>query len=165
MADIIIGNITVQYDRTKKQYQALENENIVEVFPAGPAGRALAIEESIRLENPILHKNIRRVIALQPALTKRIWKAGLLVLNNQVEMLNKEGLLSSLIADEVARVSSLEEPDVAYSILEKDYYTCGCEDFLYGQAPQLKSGQKYCKHVLAFVLKKKLKKTEVTHER
>lgn len=111
----------------------------------------------------------------QPTLTARVWKAAQLVEARQVVTVANPG---EWWGDQVAQVGSQTRGDKTHTIrrikperelsgpavVEKWQFCCTCEDFHGPHAPRVKH-QKFCKHILAFLLVKEQEKRAYTPPR
>lgn len=111
----------------------------------------------------------------QPALTPRVWKAAQLVEAGQVVTVANPGGWSGA---QVAQVGSQTRSSKAHTIsrikperelsgpgvVEQWQFACTCEDFSGPHAPRIKH-QKFCKHILAFLLVKEQAKRAYTPPR
>lgn len=111
----------------------------------------------------------------QPALTPRVWKAAQLVEAGQVVTVANPGGWSGA---QVAQVGSQTRGDKTHTIsrikperelsgpgvVEQWQFCCTCEDFHGPHAPRVKH-QKFCKHILAFLLVKEQEKRAYTPPR
>lgn len=111
----------------------------------------------------------------QPTLTARVWKAAQLVEAGQVVTVANPGGWDRA---EIAQVGSQTRGDKTHTIrhtkpeqelsgpavVEKWQFICTCEDFSGPHAPRIKH-QKFCKHILAFLLVKEQAKRAYTPPR
>ncbi len=144
---IEIAGMVVRYDRSGAEWLVEQDGRIVERLPPGAAGKEAAIEEAIHQATPDLHQMARYMALKNPVLRTRVWKAAQLVANGHVLPPRPGNLVN-----EVGQVISETDEAIVYSIQHRDAYICGCDDYQFEQAPRLASEQKYCKHVLAFVM-------------
>lgn len=153
---IEIAGMVVRYDRSGAEWLVEQDGRIVERLPPGAAGKEAAIEEAIHQAIPDLHQMARYMALKNPVLRTRIWKAAQLVANGHVLPARPGNLVN-----EVGQVISESDEATLYSIQHRDVYLCGCEDYQFEQAPRLGStgDQKYCKHVLAFVMDRQRRQT------
>lgn len=111
----------------------------------------------------------------QPTLTPRVWKAAQLVEAGQVvTVANPSGWHGAQVAqvgsqtrgDKVHTISHIkpERELSAPGVAEKWQFACTCEDFHGPYAPRIKH-QKFCKHILAFLLVKEHAKRAYTPPR
>ena len=61
-------------------------------------------------------------------------------------------------------MKSDEIEEVEYSIQHRGSYVCGCEDFQFGKAPIVNSGQRFCCHILAAIAQAKLGRISIDKE-
>lgn len=166
----------VKYDRHARAWEAVNGATTR--FPAGPEGRRRATLYALEHDRPdIAAETLATLDSIEaarprlpvdvPGLTSRILKAGLLLRDGHVLPPRELSAPGSYLT-EIARVKSQTEkwPDgspVEYAITQDspdDFLGCGCEDFTSHRAPVLPSGQRACKHVLAFLMAESLEAAE-----
>lgn len=147
---IEISGLVIRYDRAGSEWLVEQNGHIVERLPPGPAGKEAAVEEAIKLAAPALYQMARYMALKNPVLRSRLWKAAQLAANGHVLPPRPGNLVQ-----EVSQVLSATDEAILYSIQVRDCHLCNCEDYQFEKAPRLASGQKYCKHILAYVLDKR----------
>ena len=158
---IDIGTVTVLYERSPLKQWIAQNGTLITTAPPGARGKLYCVREAIRHEDPALFQLSSQLEAKHPTFTSRIWKAAIMIVNGHIKPPRPGNLIH-----EVALIGS-QTTDDQYSVHYYGNYTCGCEDFQLGKAPSLpKTGQKMCKHIIAYAAFKRLGRIEweVTNE-
>ena len=145
----IIGEVSIYYQRQERQW-VVENGRVLATFDRGKVGQEAAKLEAVRHENGELYSLIRQVATKQPILSSRATKAAVLIINGHVHPPRSGNQIN-----EVAQVKSQTGVD-SYSIQYRNTFVCGCDDFQFGKAPDTGRGQRFCKHILALLLAKRL---------
>lgn len=137
----------VEYDRSDRRYWVTNpaTGELVE-FPAGSDGRRQAFQTAAHFLNADVVEAAGRIIAKQPHLESRVWRAVELVIMGRVKI----GKHPTAV---VALVGSQSEYG-NYTIQQTPHgLTCDCLDYVDFQAPHaIGSDQRFCKHILAWKL-------------
>lgn len=144
----------VTYDRSERAYRVIDAESgeIVETFPAGH--KAEAERYAIAFFSPRLARIVQdELLAKRPYLEARAWRAAELVLSHAVAA--ADGLYVAYVAGS----------GDTYAIGHDGHgVTCTCPDYTGFGAPVVDgSGQRMCKHILAWRLWQRLQKRRCYH--
>lgn len=133
---------SVYYDRRRRVWTVA---GISAEFAAGAAGKRLAQRAAVHVLNPKLGEMVATLCNRFPVLEMRAWRAAEIVL---------------LVGVDGARwtvESQTDEWGGVYGLYSDSdgLVRCGCVDYV--DAPMVSArGQRYCKHVLAFLFVNKL---------
>ena len=141
-----MSNTTIQRDEKSGKW-LVRHDNQTGEFEGNHAGRVQANRFALSVDHPELVELVKRLIAKHelPGLEERAWRAADIVASGQVTMQPADR------NNNVGRVCSQSGNDV-YTIQKREMLLCLCEDYQSQQAPMLSTGQRLCKHVLAFCL-------------
>lgn len=137
--------IQIEYDRKAKQYrwEDLESGQVL----TAPSGQKFQLFQAVvSMLDPDLYAAANRIIEAHPQLERGVWKA--------VEIVASEGVenFAGMKGDVYAMVDS-SDGFGRYAITNEDgYMACQCENFQSFAAPMTQSGNRYCKHILAYQL-------------
>ena len=148
----------VFYNRSGKKWEA-HNGRLLGIFPAGDAGKQQAQLCGLKHDNRALWEEvewIRQAHVLDAqgdAISSRAIKAALLVEDEAVIGPPAWSRPDDYVEDRiVARVKSATKTYFIRPSIHLDgHLQCDCDDFFY-RAPVLRSGQRACKHILAYSL-------------
>lgn len=134
----------VTYDRKERQYLVYDgNGEVVRAFPCGKEGRRAAHRFAVVALNPELAVLAQKVAATYPELEGRAWRAAQIVLDAGVQPNGVETLV----------VVASGSGDESYTVsLQEDTLFCDCLDY----PPMIRSGQRLCKHCLAYLFMQRL---------
>lgn len=155
---IIIGSVEVSHNRKEKNWIAMEGELEVARFPHGGAGKAAARVEAIRHNSVVVFNRAKQASIKNPRLSARIWSAAEDVVNHHVfeprpgNQVNEVARVRSSSFNPAEADARLYEDDGCYSIQHRGFLVCHCEDYQFEKAPLMNSGQRACRHVLAFLV-------------
>lgn len=137
--------IDIQYDRKAKMYQWTDQES-GQILTA-PSGQKFELFRAVvAMLDPDLFTAANRIIEAHPQLERGVWKAVEIVASDGVEV------FPGMKGDVYAMVDS-SDGFGRYAITnEGGYTTCQCEHFQSFAAPMTQSGNRYCKHILAYQL-------------
>lgn len=133
------------YNRSARQYEFVDPES-GEIFAAPSGQKAQLFQVMVSMLDPDLFAAVSQIVERHPQLERVGWKAVEIVTSNGVEVFegmrgNVYGMVDS--SDGMGR----------YAITNEDGYTsCQCEHFQSFAAPMTESGNRYCKHILAYHL-------------
>jgi len=141
------------YNRAARQWEA-HNGRLLGVFPAGPAGKQAAQLCALKHDHRVLWDEVERIRityaldAQNDAIETRTIKAAQLVTGGHV-------LAARPYNDRAVAYVRSQSRGVGYhiepSVWLDGYLQCDCQDYHY-RAPTLRSGQRACKHILAYHL-------------
>lgn len=130
----------LSYNRSGRKWEVVTGEKTVE-FPAGDTGKQQAFRLAIFVKDPAVYALASQMAKDNPALESRAWRAAELVIEGKVKM-DVFGLLAQVEGSDAAG---------AYNITAVEgEIACDCQDWTGFTAPYLSSGQRVCKHILAF---------------
>lgn len=137
--------ITIEYDRKEKLYKWADVES-GQVLTA-PSGKKFQLFQAvISMLDPDLYAAANRIIEAHPQLERGVWKAVEIVAGDGVE------IYPGMKGNVYAMVDS-SDGFGRYAIENEDgYMACQCENFQSFAAPMTESGNRYCKHILAYQL-------------
>lgn len=146
----IIGTVQVRYNQLWKQWEA-RNGQLLDAFPAGKEGEQAAIRAAIQHERPELAELAAKGAARWPELASRFWSAAALIINGRLHPSRHE------YANEAARVQSSDGREWWIVQASPNSIVCSCPDHAHGRAPigparGNQHQQRYCKHILAWVM-------------
>lgn len=153
-----IGGMVISYNRkgseAERGYIVTNGDGTAVVHtPPGKAGKEAAMIQAIEIENPHLYQLAKYMTLKNPVLGKRIWAACKLIINGHVLP-----PVPGNLVNEVAQVISETDESVTYTVQYRDGQLCNCEDYQFQKSPTLKTGQRYCKHILAHLINQEMNK-------
>lgn len=138
--------IDIQYDRKEKLYKWASPDGQTFTFTTPEVKAGKAFQFAVSLLDPDLFAALNQVIGTHPQLERVAWKAAEIITGNGVEIF--DGMRGNVYA----MVDSSDGMG-RYAISNEDGYTsCQCEHFQSFAAPMTESGNRYCKHILAYHL-------------
>ncbi len=137
--------IDINYNRQDKQYEWIEPES-GELFTFPAKQKHMAFRFAVSMLDSDLYEAAERLIADHPQLERVTWRAVELVCANGIEV------FPAPVAGVVAMVDSSDGYG-RYAIEQHEAgYSCQCEHFTSLAAPMTQSGERYCKHLVAYRL-------------
>ena len=137
--------IDINYNRQEKQYEWKEPES-GEIFTFPAKQKHMAFRFAVSMLDSELYAAAERLIEEHPQLERVTWRAVELVCANAIEV------FPAPVSGVVAMVSSSDGYG-RYAIEQHDAgYSCQCEHFTSLAAPLTQTGERYCKHLVAYRL-------------
>lgn len=136
--------IDITYDRRERIYKWESEDGQVLTAPSGR--KAELFQAAVAMLDPALFAAASQIIEVHPQLERVVWKAVEIVVDDGVEV------FPGMQEDVYAMVESSDGYG-RYAIgNDNGYMTCQCEHFQSFAAPITESGNRYCKHILAYHL-------------
>lgn len=141
-----MSTTSIRRNEQTGQWLVRSGDQTVE-FEGSHTGWVQAHRLILALDYPQLVELVKRLITKHdlPGLEERVWRAADIVASGQVTFQPADR------NNNVGCVRSQSGNDV-YTIQKRERLLCLCEDYQSQRAPMLSTGQRLCKHVLAFCL-------------
>jgi hypothetical protein len=137
----------ITYNRKMKRYEYLHPDGGFLTAPSGASNKDQLFQTVISMLDPNLYEAAERVVGNQPLLERVTWKAVALVAQDVVSAHMQGDIVAMVAAADGMGRYAIQETD--------DYFTCQCVNFVNYDAPMTGSGQRYCKHIMAWRLYQK----------
>ena len=141
-----MSQTTVSQDPQTGKWLVRNGGQIAE-FDGNHDGRMQANRLALSLDYPRLVDLVQRLVSKYclPGLEERAWRGAHIVAFGRVsrqpqDQYNNVGLVQSQSSND------------AYNIQQREHLLCLCQDYQSQRAPMLPTGQRLCKHIIAFCL-------------